>query len=596
MFQFVSSTPSSASLRRHRRPGRSRRLRPAHPACSERLQLAAAGDPARRRHGSGRPPGPGGPGPRPPAAVRPLDRPHRRAWRVPRRAARGRPVRRHGGRADGFHAEPLSVVLGSDEEREVRLSLHLSGVSESIVVSAAQVDVPLSRSADSVTRGRRQPDPDRGRSRRVADALQLVPGLSVAHNGGRGSVTSLFPRGGESDYTLVLVDGVRANAFGGGFDFSQLPIADVERIEVVRGPESALFGSDAIGAVVQIVTRRGGRPGAKGCSRAAAWGRRALAASTAGSHRAVELGGGGRARGERRLQGDCAGHRRARHQRRLAVEASLGQRRLACRSRHRPAPDARPTARARAGFPGPFGSNPLGVFTGVDRFSRGDTTTRSGGDHARCTPSRSAGFACSSARSSRPSTSDSDFTSTFGLSESRSRRETARTQTDVAARLAAARLGGRRVQGRARIEHLHHRRAPGAGADHPPRHRRLRRSTVPGGPPGSASRAACGSNRFAGMRSRRTCRRSSCGPALRPTPWSRSTRRSRRCTCWPARTRTAAGASSPVRPGCVRPPAPASVRPTRSRSPSPTTRISSPNAAAAPRLAWSRRSPAARSS
>ena len=76
--------------------------------------------------------------------------------------------------------------------------------------------------------------------------------------------TSLFPRGGNSNYTLVLVDGIRANAFGGGYDFAHLPVSDVERIEIVRGPQSALFGSDAIGAVVQVVTRRGGPPAVSG--------------------------------------------------------------------------------------------------------------------------------------------------------------------------------------------------------------------------------------------------------------------------------------------------------------------------------------------
>src|SRR5206468_2473103 len=98
----------------------------------------------------------------------------------------------------------------------------------------------------------------------VSDALRLVPGLAVTRSGGRGAITSLFPRGGNSNYTLVLVDGIRANAFGGGYDFAHLSVADVDRIEIVRGPESALFGSDAIGAVVQIVTRRGGTPHASG--------------------------------------------------------------------------------------------------------------------------------------------------------------------------------------------------------------------------------------------------------------------------------------------------------------------------------------------
>ena len=82
----------------------------------------------------------------------------------------------------------------------------------------------------------------------------------MGRNGGRGALTSVFPRGGESDYTLVLVDGMRVNSFGGGFDFSLLPFGDVEQVEVVRGPQSAVFGADAIGGVVQLTTRRGGEP------------------------------------------------------------------------------------------------------------------------------------------------------------------------------------------------------------------------------------------------------------------------------------------------------------------------------------------------
>ena len=90
-----------------------------------------------------------------------------------------------------------------------------------------------------------------------------VPGLTLQQNGGPGTVTSLFTRGGESDFTLVLVDGIRANSFGGGIDLSQLPLQDVDRIEVLRGSQSALYGSDAIGGVVSVITRTGGSPSAQ---------------------------------------------------------------------------------------------------------------------------------------------------------------------------------------------------------------------------------------------------------------------------------------------------------------------------------------------
>ena len=137
------------------------------------------------------------------------------------------------------------------------LTLAVRAVSETLTVTASHVDAPLSAAPDSVTVITRDELMAR-QTTTLGDALRLVPGFAVARNGGPGTVTSAFPRGGESDYTLVLVDGVRANAFGGGLDLSQVPIADAERIEVVRGPQSALHGSDAIGGVVQIITAKGG--------------------------------------------------------------------------------------------------------------------------------------------------------------------------------------------------------------------------------------------------------------------------------------------------------------------------------------------------
>jgi len=91
----------------------------------------------------------------------------------------------------------------------------------------------------------------------VLDLLRTVPGLDVVQSGGPGTVTSLFLRGTSSTQTLVLVDGVVLNSpYFGGTDLSALSLANVERVEVVRGPFSALYGSEAIGGVVRIFTRR----------------------------------------------------------------------------------------------------------------------------------------------------------------------------------------------------------------------------------------------------------------------------------------------------------------------------------------------------
>jgi len=91
----------------------------------------------------------------------------------------------------------------------------------------------------------------------IASALQMLPGVTFAQTGSFGATTSLFLRGGESKYVKVLIDGVPVNDPGGAMDFGSLTTDNVERIEVVRGPASVLYGADAVTGVIQIFTRRG---------------------------------------------------------------------------------------------------------------------------------------------------------------------------------------------------------------------------------------------------------------------------------------------------------------------------------------------------
>ncbi len=91
----------------------------------------------------------------------------------------------------------------------------------------------------------------------VTDLLRLTPGLTVVTNGGRGAQTSIFMRGTESDHTLILIDGVRVgSATAGTTALQDIPTSQIERIEIIRGPRSSLYGSDAIGGVIQLFTRR----------------------------------------------------------------------------------------------------------------------------------------------------------------------------------------------------------------------------------------------------------------------------------------------------------------------------------------------------
>src|SRR5439155_19336801 len=121
--------------------------------------------------------------------------------------------------------------------------------------------------------------------RSVGDALRQVPGAQVVQGGGFGAQTALFLRGGESDYVKVLVDGVPVNQPGGAYDFANLTTDNLERIEIVRGPGSVLYGSDAIAGVVQIVTREGrGPPGASAAAEGGTYGSfRGEAGASAGS-------------------------------------------------------------------------------------------------------------------------------------------------------------------------------------------------------------------------------------------------------------------------------------------------------------------------
>lgn len=124
-----------------------------------------------------------------------------------------------------------------------------------VVVSASKVPRPAATLSQAVTVISGDDLRARGVTR-VSDALREVPGAALVQSGSFGAVTSLFLRGGESRYTKVLIDGVAVNAPGGSFDFSHLTTDNIDRIEIVRGPASVLYGADAVSGIVQIFTRR----------------------------------------------------------------------------------------------------------------------------------------------------------------------------------------------------------------------------------------------------------------------------------------------------------------------------------------------------
>ena len=157
-----------------------------------------------------------------------------------------------------------------------------------VVVSASKVPRPASTLTQAVTVLLGEDLRARGVTR-VTDALREVPGAMLVQSGSFGSVTSLFLRGGESRYTKVLIDGVAVNADGGFFDFSHLTTDNIDRIEIVRGPASVLYGADAVTGIVQIFTRKGSADS------------RASLGLRGGTYRSLDVDGdasGGNARGQ----------------------------------------------------------------------------------------------------------------------------------------------------------------------------------------------------------------------------------------------------------------------------------------------------------
>ncbi len=139
-------------------------------------------------------------------------------------------------------------VYGQETQDTTRL--------EELVVTPTRLPTPADEVVASVTviAG----DDLRARGVRfVQDALREVPGAAVVQGGSFGGVSSVFLRGGESDYVKVLIDGVPANQSGGAFNWANLTTDNVDRIEILRGPGSVIYGSDAVSGVVQVFTRRG---------------------------------------------------------------------------------------------------------------------------------------------------------------------------------------------------------------------------------------------------------------------------------------------------------------------------------------------------
>ncbi len=129
-----------------------------------------------------------------------------------------------------------------------------------VFVTSTRTEIPLSQVTTSAT-VITDKDIQAQQAETVLQVLRTVPGLDVVQSGSRGNTTSVFIRGSESDHVLVLIDGVEANSTTlGAFNFAHLTTENVERIEVLRGAGGTLYGSQAIGGVINIITKKGQGP------------------------------------------------------------------------------------------------------------------------------------------------------------------------------------------------------------------------------------------------------------------------------------------------------------------------------------------------
>jgi outer membrane cobalamin receptor len=157
---------------------------------------------------------------------------------------------------DSFAAAEQEITIAAGETRELQVRLALEPLSSKVVVTAQALPLDADSSPAPVTILTRE-QIDQRVATSLPDLLATQPGFSLGRTGPEGGSASLFLDGGNSNYTKVLVDGVPANIPGGLIDFSNFTLDNIEKIEVVHGAESALYGSDAMDGVIQIFTRRG---------------------------------------------------------------------------------------------------------------------------------------------------------------------------------------------------------------------------------------------------------------------------------------------------------------------------------------------------
>jgi outer membrane receptor protein involved in Fe transport len=254
--------------------------------------------------------------------------------------------------APGFSTRTLPL------EREVTVRLEIAPQIDSVRVVGSAIDVPASEQGGSVSIVSSQEIRERNQALAI-DLLREVPGLAFSQTGATGGLAGLFIRGGYATFNLVEFDGVPVNAFGGNFDFAHIPAEALDRVEVISGPQSAIYGPYANSGAINFVTREADSPAAIDI----------LAEGGSNYERRFGISGAGRLAGfgiaasASRLATDGPVTNSDYHNEDLLVNITRHFRRqmLALHGDF----DSN-----RVGEPGPWGSDPKHTFTGIDTVSR----------------------------------------------------------------------------------------------------------------------------------------------------------------------------------------------------------------------------------
>jgi outer membrane cobalamin receptor len=155
--------------------------------------------------------------------------------------------------APGFETRSIPLA-GASAVEPLTVHLNIAPQVDSVKVAGSAIDVPLSEQGSSVTIVPREEIAERNEGLAV-DLLRYLPGITIGQTGSPGGVASMFIRGGDYNFNLVQIDGVPVNSFGGAFDFAHIPTDWLDRVEVIQGAQSSVYGAYANSGVVNFVTR-----------------------------------------------------------------------------------------------------------------------------------------------------------------------------------------------------------------------------------------------------------------------------------------------------------------------------------------------------